>query len=247
MSIHECFKLFLETTEWKIPVEGFAKLGGSVGKFTFGVDEFKRTQVRPALFALVTVGLGIAADWAGSGNIAVGKKAACSGVIKELFGFAGKDPLPFYLKKEFLSCFMVQFRRGPAIIIEGDAASPEGIQIHPVIAVYNIAGSYPFFFSRNGNGNTVFVRTTYMDNIFSLKAFVSDKKVGRKIDPGKMAKMNRAVGIRKCCGDEGSLELRHAVVESGKVTGKERWPYFLRAKSALNRSSESLRLRESFS
>jgi len=82
-----------------------------------------------------------------------------------------------------------------------------------MITINNIAGGYPLFFSRNGNGNPVLIGAPNVYDILSLEALESHEQVGWKVDAGKMTEMNRPVGIRKSCGDEGSLELRHAVLK----------------------------------
>jgi len=97
----------------EVPVTGLSENGRCPAECGAGINQISGIKGGPALFALVAIGIFVAAVGTGSGNIAVGKELLCRFVVV-LFGTLFFEK-PFVVKgsKDFRSGFVMYLRRGP--------------------------------------------------------------------------------------------------------------------------------------
>ena len=75
-----------------------------------------------------------------------------------------------------------------------------------MVTVYYVLWSNAFFFGTDGDGHSVFIRTSDKDHIFFFQTQVAYVDVSRDIDSCQMADVYRSVGIRQSRSDGCSLE-----------------------------------------
>lgn len=88
------------------------------------------------------------------------------------------------LEEEILSHMMVDGQRGPGEVIEADADFLEALGDVPMIAIDNLLGANTLFLRPDGDGNTVFIRPTDVDDVLAAMALVSGVDIGGKIAAG---------------------------------------------------------------
>ena len=191
----------------QIPVFGrlhnrFASADGRTGLY-----QFVGTKRISAGFALVTIGIFVAAMRTGAGNVAVCQKLAGFQVVVLFTGFFDEFTLAVELVEKSRSCFVMYGRSGARINIEGNTKIFEGFLDNVMVTIYNILRTEPFFFCFESNGNTVFVGTSDKQYFLSFESEVANINVCRNVNAGQMSDVNRPVGIGQSCSDGGPFEL----------------------------------------
>ena len=101
---------------------------------------------------------------------------------------------------------MMRLRSGAAVYIERNAEFFERFLDQIVVTVYYILRSDSFFLCTNRDRYSVFVRTSDKQYIFFLQSQIAHIDICRYIYAGQVTDVYRAVRIRQCRCDGGSLE-----------------------------------------
>ena len=75
-----------------------------------------------------------------------------------------------------------------------------------MVAVHYFLGSDTLFACAEGDGHTVLIAATHHHHVFAAQAQEAGIYVGRYVDPGKMADVDRTIGIGQGSGYKSSLE-----------------------------------------
>ena len=198
---------WLVPVQRQIPVLGLALLDHAAAQAGMRVDQFGRTEGAAALFALVAIGMRIAAFRAGSFDVAVCQKGLRFDVIVLLALLGDELVVVVELAEELGSVLLMDLGGRPGIDIEIDAQSGEGILHDLVVFVHDVLRGDTLFTCLDGNRHAMFVAAADEDDILATQAQIPYIDVTRDIGTGKVADVDRAVGVRKRTGHEGSFEL----------------------------------------
>ena len=191
----------------KIPMGGLFLYRLRTAQFGMRVDELFRAEGGSAFFALVAVGILIAAFGAGAHYITVGEEGLRLRVVV-LFAFL-RDELAIIVEftEKLRGILLVNLRRSAAVDIEIDAQGLETVGDYLVVFVHDVLGTAALLACLDGDGHAVLVAAAHIQHLLSAKTEISHINVGRHINSGKMPDMHRAVCIRQRTGHQGSLEL----------------------------------------
>ncbi len=98
---------------------------------------------------------------------------------------------------------------GSRINIKGDTEILKCLFVDGMITVDHFLWCDTFISCLEGYGNTVFVRSADRYNVNTLKSQISCINVGRDVDSGKVADMQRPVGVWQSRGNKVSLVILH--------------------------------------
>ena len=189
----------------KIPVFGLAFHRSGTAEFGLGIQQLFRRQRGAAFFALVTVGMRVAALGACALYEPVGEEHAGLFVI-ELFAFLGDEiGLVIELAEELGRIFGMDCRRGAGIDVEVDAQGCEGVLHYAVVLVHNVLRGDTLLPRLDGDGDSVLVGAADKQYVLPAHAQISDIDVSGNVSAGQVADMDRTVGVRERTGHKGSF------------------------------------------
>ena len=185
---------------------GLHLLGRRAGKGALGVNQLFRAKRRTALFALVAIGIGVAALGAGAGNVAVGQEHL-GFLVVVLLRFLGDElVVVVQLAEELRGILFVHLGRGAGIDVEVDAQAREGVLHHFMVLVHYVLRCNAGLARLDGDGHAVLVGSADKHHILAPHAQVTHKDVSGNVGASQMADMDGTVGIGKCAGHQGSLK-----------------------------------------
>ena len=200
-------ELVLPAVERQIPVGGLAHRHGGVGQGRTRVDEVGGVERRATGLALVAVGVLVAAARTGAGHIAVGEKFAGRLVVGLERGLDGELPLVEQTGEELRGSGAVDVGGCARIDVERYSEIGQRLLDDGVITVDDVLRCHPFAAGAQGDGHAMFVAAADHQHVASLKPEIAGIDVGRDVDAGKMAYMDRPVGVREGRCYESALEV----------------------------------------
>jgi hypothetical protein len=97
------------------------------------------------------------------------------------------------------------FGTGGGVEVIGNPQLLPAIQVLTLVKLGNFQWGFTRLFGFNSNGCTVLVRARDHQYFVAFKAVVAGEDIRRKVGPGNLTNMQRAVGIRPGDPDENSL------------------------------------------
>ena len=76
-----------------------------------------------------------------------------------------------------------------------------------MVTIYNLLGGNTLLAGALCHGNTMLIAATHKKHVLALQAQVAHIDVGRHIDTGQVADVDRTVGVGQRTGHKGSFEL----------------------------------------
>ncbi len=178
------------------PVFGGAFHRGGAAERGARGDQVGRAEGGAAAFALVAVGVGVAAIGAGADDVAVGEKLAGDFVEILLRDLFGKLVVFQEFTKKVLRGRVVQRLGGAVVYIEGDTNLFEGIADLRVVFIDDLArGDVPFLPGAHRDGGPVFVGAANEHHVFAHQPQVAHINISRQISAGEVPDVQGAVGI----------------------------------------------------
>ena len=183
------------------PVLGLLQHGLGAAEGALGVDEVGGVEAGAAGFALVAIGVLVAAVGAGAGDVAVGQELLGLLVVVLLRHFL--DELALLV--EFLEVggggLVVLLAGGAAVDVERDAQFGEAVLDNLVVAVDDVLRRDALLAGLDGDGHAVLVAAADEHHLLALGAEVAHIDVGGHVDAGQVADVHRAVGVGQRRGD----------------------------------------------
>ena len=193
--------------EGEIPVLGLSHHRGIAAQSRLGIDKVCSIQRGAAGFALVAIGMLVAAVGAGARDVAVGKELMCLLVVILHRRLLDKLACVIQLLEVFRRRFVVLLARGAAIDVERDAELSKRVLDNLVVSVHNILRGDTLLASLDGDGYTMLVAASDEHHILALSTQVTNINVGRNINTRQMSDVDRPVGIRQRRGYGITLEM----------------------------------------
>ena len=165
---------------------------------TLGINQICRRKWCTALLALVTISTFRMTMRTFSGDITVCKKLFRFLVIILFGSLFQKFALIIKRFKELRCRIMVCLGRRTGINIKRNSKFLKRLFNKAMISIYNILRSYSFFTRTNGNGHSMFIRTSDKKDIFFFQTEIADIDISRNIHTGKMTNMHRTISVRQC-------------------------------------------------
>ena len=185
----------------EVPVLGLAHDGRIAAEGGLGINQVGSIEGGATGFALVAIGMLIAAMGAGAGDVAVGKELLSLLVIVLHRYLLDELALVIEFLEKGRSSLMV-FRAGSAAVdVERDAQLGKRVLDNLVVTIHDVLWSNTLFAGFDGDRHAVLVTAANEHHLFALSAEITDIDVGGHIDAGQMADMDRAVSIRQCRSD----------------------------------------------
>ena len=191
----------------EIPVGGLLLDGRGAAQLAVRVDELLGAEGAAALLALVAVGAFVAALGAGAHDVAVGEEGLGLGVVVLLALLGDELAVVIELAEEAGGVLGVHLGGRTAVDVEMDAQALEGVLDDPVVAVHDVLRRAALLARLDGDGHAVLVGAADVQHFPAAHPQVADVDVGRHIDTGQVADVDRTVGVGQRTGHEGSFEL----------------------------------------
>ena len=185
----------LIVVQGQIPVLRLLQYGSGARDGRFRVDQFRRREVTSALLTLIAVGVGIATMGALASDVAVGEKLLSLFVIELRGGLLCQLTFVVEFAEPVGGKLMMGVRGRAAIDIEGDTELLETLLDHLVVAIYHILWGDALLTGTDGDGHTVFIRSTDEQHFALLQAKIAHIDISRHIHTSQMTDMHTAVGI----------------------------------------------------
>ena len=193
--------------ERKEPVLGVLEDGFGAAEGGLGVDEVGGVEAGAAGFALVAIGVLVAAAGAGAGDVAVGQELASLLVVVLLRHFLDEFALVVELLEVGGCGLVVEGAGGAAVDVEGDAQFGEGLLDDFVVAVDDVLRCYAFAAGLDSDGHAVFVAAADKHHLLALGAQVACVDVSRNVHTGQVTDVYGSVGVGQRRGDGIALVL----------------------------------------
>src|SRR5690606_7107573 len=159
------FQPWLVLVHGQVPVLGFLQYRHFSTQHRLGLDKVGWAKRRAAGLALVTICFGITTVGASALYIAVSQELLRLGIII-LFDFLFfKQPFIIHAFENSRSCFILGLGSNPNVNIKTYSEIMEGLSNQLMVFVSYFLRGYAFFFCSNGNGHTMFIRTTNKGHI----------------------------------------------------------------------------------
>ena len=170
------------------------------------IYQFVRGKGASAFLTLISIGLVVAALRAGSHYVTVCQKDFCRRIVVLLAFLLHKFSV-FIEFLEKLGCgFCMNLGTGSGIYTETDSETVERVFDYCMILINDFLWRTSQILGFECNRNSVLIASANEQHVFSFKAEIADIDVCRNINAGKVTDVYAAVCIRKCGGDQMSLE-----------------------------------------
>ena len=166
------------------------------------VDEVGRVELVAAVVALVAAGLAVAADRAGALDVAVGQGAPGrrrDGALGRLLDHVAVLP---HLGEQLLRDGVVVRRRRARVEVVGAPEVGELGGDDRVVGVDELARGHPGLVGEDEDRRPVLVGPADHEDVVARHPHVPAEDVGRHTEPGDVAEVARAVGVRPGDGGE---------------------------------------------
>jgi hypothetical protein len=169
-----------------------------------GVDELGRVDLVAAVVALVATRLGIPADGAGALDVAVGQGPAGRRADRPPGGLLDHVAVAPVAGEQLLGDGIVVGGRRPGEQVVGKPERGQVLGDDPVEPVGDLARPDPLLLGLDQDRRPVLVGSAHHEHLVPGHSHVAAEDVGGHAEPGDMADVARAVGVRPGDGGEDS-------------------------------------------
>jgi len=213
--VQPVFEVRLQAVERQVEVRRLALGRGRVGQRAARVDQLAGAEVRTAVFALVAVGLVVAADRTGAAHEAIRQEELGLGIVELRLGAEREGALLGELAKKALRRLAVRGGGGAPVVVEAHPEAGEALLDLRVILVHDGLRVAPGAQGAQVDRDAHLVGAADEEHVAALQALVAAEKVRRQVRPRQVADVNRPVGVGKRGGDEQALVALFTAVVSG--------------------------------